>query len=74
MLLEDWLRREGLSFAEAGRRLGLRSRASVGRIIRERLAGPDTVRGIYDLTGGEVSPNDIFDLHPQGGHATEAAE
>lgn len=72
MLFEDWLDEKGMTKAEAGRRLGLRSRASVGRIIRERGAEPKVVRGIFELTNGAVTPNDVFALPvPQ---AMEAAE
>lgn len=60
--LEQWIARQGLSHAEAARLLQLRSRASIGRIIRSRQACSPVVRRIYALTQGAVTPNDIFGL------------
>ena len=71
--LEQWIADEGLSFSEVARRLELRSRASVGRIIRDRQASPEMVRRICKLTGGVVTPNDIFSLPVPSPHEPTGA-
>ena len=62
--LEQWIAVKGLSRTQVARALELGSKSSVGRVIRKRGASADLVRRIYDFTSGEVTPNDIFGLHP----------
>lgn len=64
--LEDWLAEKRKTPSAFGRELGLRSRASIGRIIRERQASPAVVKAIFEATGGEVDPNAIFGLSSSG--------
>ncbi len=61
MRLEEWLRREGISDAEFGRRIGARSPSTVGRYKRgERVPNRRAMRAIMRETRGEVGPPDFY--------------
>jgi hypothetical protein len=67
-----WVRAEKLSWAEAGRRIGVTTSEArqfgISRIPRKR-----TMRRIYLATGGQVTPNDFYDLPELPADVGEAA-
>ena len=56
-----WREVKGLSQAELGKRLGV-AQASIARYESGRVPEPETVIRYYLATGGQVQPNDFFDL------------
>lgn len=64
MKLKDWLAKEGLSPTDFARRLK-RPQATIARYVNgDRIPEPPIMAEIVDATGGEVMPNDFYDLAP----------
>lgn len=62
MKLSDWITREGLSHQEVGDRIG-KSQAAVSRYVSgKRMPDEETLIKIFEVTGGEVCPNDFVAL------------
>lgn len=61
MRLEDWREQQKLSVAQLGRLIGTAG-VSAGRYCRGRVPDPKIVIAIYRATGGQVMPNDLYDL------------
>ncbi|MGY4224398.1 transcriptional regulator with XRE-family HTH domain [Bradyrhizobium sp. USDA 4503] len=62
MKLSDWIAREGLSHQEVGDRIG-KSQAAVSRYAAgKRMPDEETLIKIFEVTAGEVTPNDFVDL------------
>jgi hypothetical protein len=66
MLFRDWIRVEGLSYAEAARRCGL-STATMARRYALKGVVPRvaTMPKIIAGTDGKVLPNDFFEVHDE---------
>ncbi|MGR4927336.1 helix-turn-helix domain-containing protein [Bradyrhizobium sp. CAR08] len=77
MKLSDWITREGLSHQEVGDRIG-KSQAAVSRYVAgKRMPDEETLIKIFEVTGGEVSPNDFValpDLAAAEGESDEPVE
>lgn len=66
MKLADWIAREGLSHQEFGDRIG-KSQAAVSRYAAGlRMPDEETLIKIFEVTDGEVAPNDFVDLPDLG--------
>jgi len=62
MKLSDWITREGRSHQEVGSRIG-KSQAAVSRYAAgKRMPDEETLIKIFEVTGGEVTPNDFVNL------------
>ncbi len=62
MRLEDWLKKEERTVAWFARQIGV-PRSTIDRVIREQRSPTHAVmEKIIQATGGEVLPNDFFDL------------
>jgi 3,4-dihydroxy 2-butanone 4-phosphate synthase/GTP cyclohydrolase II len=62
MTLREWIATEGISYSEAGRRLGV-SPGHIGDMLAERFwPGRETMRKIFERTDGQVTPNDFLGL------------
>ncbi len=60
MILSDWLKQEGISPTDFARRLN-KPQATVARYVTgKRIPEPPIMRDIFDLTGGQVTPNDFY--------------
>ncbi len=71
MRLDDWCALSNVTPAQLQRKLGLQSRVSTYRYLRnERTPAPDVMRRIYDVTNGLVTPNDFFGI----GHSPQARD
>lgn len=71
MRLAAYLKREGCSYTEFARRIGTRHGRTVERYAKG-LQRPhaEMMRRIVVETGGDVTPNDFFDLGPSESDAT----
>jgi hypothetical protein len=62
MLFRDWIRAEGLSYAEAARRCGLPTATMARRYaLKGVVPRVGTMPKIIAGTGGKVRPNDFFE-------------
>lgn len=63
MNLQAYITRERLTIGEFARRIQVRSHTTVHRYKRgEKIPRRDVMRRIYIATGGNVAPNDFYDL------------
>lgn len=60
--LADWRKSKGWSQAKLGEELGGISSVSVGRYEAGRLPEPPIMQKIIDLSSGEVTANDWFEI------------
>jgi len=77
MELSDWMRRVGLDDNALAARANV-NRATISRLRRRRARpSPELASLLYSLTGGQVTPNDFYDLpalpDAASGDAQEAA-
>lgn len=64
MKLRDWLAKEGISPTEFARRLK-KPQATIARYVNgDRVPERETMADIAKETGGEVMPNDFYDIAP----------
>ena len=61
--LARYLTLENLTVEEFSVRIGCATR-TVRRYLAGRLPDPPMIRRIYEATGAQVCPNDLYDLHP----------
>jgi transcriptional regulator with XRE-family HTH domain len=64
MKLAVWLDRQGISVAEFGRRIGKPQPTAQRYAAGARIPEPETMTKIAEITGGEVMPNDFYDVSP----------
>jgi hypothetical protein len=57
----EWISDRKLSWAEAGRRIGV-STSEARHFAHGRVPRKPTMQRIYLATGGQVTPNDFYDL------------
>ncbi|MDF1734957.1 MAG: hypothetical protein P1U37_06700 [Minwuia sp.] len=62
MKLADWINESGLRRIDVAERIG-RTPAVVTRLCEGDALTAANVRAVHDLTGGAVTPNDLFGLH-----------
>lgn len=60
--LRNWRRQHELSQAEAAARMGVARRTWHQWERAIVIPGPDHMAALHKLTGGEVEPNDFYDL------------
>ncbi len=64
MKLDSWLAKESLTVTDFSRRLG-KPQATIARYAsRDRIPEPSIMVQIAIETGGEVMPNDFYDIPP----------
>lgn len=69
MTLQQWLEKEGLTPTDLAKRMN-RPQPTVARYVSgKRIPEPPIMKEIFEVTGGEVSPNDFYGCMPN-----EAAE
>lgn len=71
----EWISDRRLSWAEAGRRIAVTT-SEARQFAFGRIPRAGTMRRIYLATGGQVTPNDFYDLPalPDRGAAADAQE
>lgn len=63
--LQEYLDREGISYAEFARRAGTRHARTIERIAKgQQMPGNQMFRGILAASNNEVTPNDFHDIPP----------
>jgi hypothetical protein len=62
--LRRWCDQNGINFSEGARRIGTVPDTFRRYAQGMRLPRPPHMVAIYTLTGGEVTPNDFYDLPP----------
>lgn len=75
MRLADWRKAKGWTQAELARALGV-TQPYVSTMERSRkpaIPGPGLMAEIYNLTAGEVGPNDFYELPTRQLHRRKAA-
>lgn len=73
MTLSDYLNAHGLTLAEFGARIGVKPQ-SVHRYVRYgRIPEPAVMARIARVTGGDVKPNDFFDIEERPRRSPRAA-
>jgi transcriptional regulator with XRE-family HTH domain len=61
MKLNDWLKREGLTPTDLAKRMK-RPQATIARYASgQRIPEPPIMKEIFEVTAGEVTPNDFYD-------------
>jgi DNA-binding XRE family transcriptional regulator len=67
-----WRESEGLTLAQVGLRLGL-TRSAVSKIeLGTGNPGARVVRAYFEISGGQVTPNDLFGVAPSSEEAQAA--
>lgn len=65
MKLTAYLEREGLTFTEFARRAGTKYPRTIERVAKgQKVPGEKLMRAILKASGGEVTPNDFYDIPP----------
>lgn len=73
MKLSDWMAAEGLNDETLAQRANV-NRATVSRVRRRKQKpGEELAARLFALTGGQVAPNDFYDLPPLPAAAREEA-
>jgi hypothetical protein len=75
MRFAEWVKTEGWSWAAAAREIGAANATAARRLAHGTLPKPVQISRIYLRSGGQVTPNDFYDLPalPGGIDAKEAA-
>lgn len=60
MTLSEWLKREGLSATDLAKRMN-KPQPTIARYVNgQRMPEPPVMKEIFEITGGEVAPNDFY--------------
>jgi transcriptional regulator with XRE-family HTH domain len=62
MNLTEWRRRQGLQSRQAAARLGIGPKSYSRYEAGRRIPRPATLRRIFLITGGAVTPDDFYDI------------
>lgn len=74
MRFVDWMKTSGWTWDRAAREIGLANGTAARRLAHGTTPKPATMARIYLATGGQVTPNDFYDLPALPGTDGGAAE
>ena len=69
MRLRDFLKHRKINVARAAREIGLPHESVRRYVLGERVPRPESMKRIYEWTGGAVGPGDYYDLRRDSSHS-----